>query len=340
MKKIGIILLLVNALVTKVNAQNYPNYTQYIVNNYVLNPAITGIENYTDVKLGYRHQWLNLDGSPRANYITLHGPIGKKDYRTTPTSFRVPGENPRGTSYWQDYEAAKPHHGIGLTVQNMKAGFFDFTKAKATYAYHLGIGAQTSLAVGVAAGITSVGINRDAVKFNNPADPTLGNTTGQLRRLKPDLDLGVYLYSATYFAGISAMQLLPQKFNYADNNGNYGDHLKPHVFVTAGYRVQATDDISLTPSLMYKYIPNTPNSQVDVNIKAQYQDLIWLGTSYRFKYGFTAMAGVNVSNTFNVSYSYDYTTTRLNQFSNGTHEVVLGFLLNNKYGDWCPRNVY
>ncbi len=340
MKKINILFLIIAINTFTIKAQNYPHYTQYIVNNYVINPAITGIENYTDVKLGYRHQWLNLNGTPRASYITIHKPIGKQDFKTTATSFRVPGENPRGKNYWEDYEAAKPHHGVGLTIQDMKAGFFDFVKAKATYAYHLGIGPKTTISAGVGAGISSVSIDKDAVKFNNPADPTLGNSNGQLQKVKPELDLGIYLYSANYFVGISAMQLLPQKFNYSDNQGNYGDKLKPHIFLTAGYRLQANDDISITPSVMYKYVPNTPTSQFDVNVKTQYQDILWLGASYRFQYGFSGMAGVNVSNTFNISYSYDYTTTRLNQFSNGTHEIVLGFLLNNKYGDWCPRNVY
>jgi hypothetical protein len=72
----------------------------------------------------------------------------------------------------------------------------------------------------------------------------------------------------------------------------------------------------------------------------QYRDLAWIGASFRLDDGFAGMMGVNVSNTFNVSYAYDYTTTRLNTVSKGTHEIVLGFLIGNKYGDWCPRNVW
>jgi hypothetical protein len=41
-----------------------------------------------------------------------------------------------------------------------------------------------------------------------------------------------------------------------------------------------------------------------------------------------------------VGYSYDYTTTRLNTVSYGTHEIILGFQLGNRYGDWCPRNTF
>src|SRR5690349_12459885 len=95
-------------------AQQKPHYTQYILNQYIINPAITGIENYTDIKLSHRHQWVGIQDAPVTTYFSIHGPIGKKDYRTTATSFDMPGENPRGQRYWETYTAAEPHHGIGL----------------------------------------------------------------------------------------------------------------------------------------------------------------------------------------------------------------------------------
>ena len=80
----------------------------------------------------------------------------------------------------------------------------------------------------------------------------------------------------------------------------------------------------------------------DINVKVQYQDRIWIGTSYRFNKGFAGMAGVHVSQTFNISYSYDVNNSKymLSSMQKGTHEIVLGFLLNNTYGDMCPRNVW
>src|SRR6266487_658276 len=99
-------------------AQQRPHYTQYILNNYILNPALSGIENYTDLKISARDQWVGFNGAPRTVYLTIHGPLGKKDYKTSPTSFNIPGENPRGNSYWESYTASENHHGIGLTVLN------------------------------------------------------------------------------------------------------------------------------------------------------------------------------------------------------------------------------
>jgi outer membrane translocation and assembly module TamA len=80
----------------------------------------------------------------------------------------------------------------------------------------------------------------------------------------------------------------------------------------------------------------------DVNVKFQYQDRFWLGGSYRFEEGFAAMAGLNISNTMNISYSYDINNASylISSMQRGTHEIVVGFLLNNKYGDMCPRNVW
>ena len=118
-------------------AQQRPHYTQYILNNYILNPAITGIENYTDIKLSARDQWVGLNGAPRTAYFTVQSPIGKKDYRTTATSFDIPGENPRGKAYWESYTAAEPHHGIGMIVMNDRTGSFNRFTADVTYAYHI-----------------------------------------------------------------------------------------------------------------------------------------------------------------------------------------------------------
>ena len=88
-------------------------------------------------------------------------------------------------------------------------------------------------------------------------------------------------------------------------------------------------------------LANKPTpAQLDINTKFQYRDLLWVGAGYRLKDGFNGLVGMNVSNTFNIGYSYDLTTSRLNTISKGTHEIIIGFLIGNKYGDWCPKNVW
>lgn len=327
-------------------AQQRAHYTQYILNNYVLNPALSGIENYTDLKASVRNQWVGFAGAPRTTYLTVHAPIGKKDYRTSATSYKVPGQNPRGNAYWESYTAAEPHHGAGLTIVNDKTGNFNRFSAAGTYAYHLGLNARTNLAAGFSAGVTMVSLNADGKIFfgNNPSDPAVGGSAAnELRKLKPDLGFGLWLYSADYFVGVSGQQIIPQKLMFVDDaTFQTKGRLIPHVFFTAGYRFLLTEDVNAVPSVMVKYINGAfkNNYQAEANLKLQYRDLMWVGGSYRQFDGYAAMAGLNISNTFNVGYAYDFTKTEINTYSRGTHEIIVGFLLGNRYDDSCPRAMW
>ncbi|MFM2338183.1 MAG: hypothetical protein RL115_1376 [Bacteroidota bacterium] len=344
MKRLFYFFVSMAGLATQSAAQQRPHYTQYILNNYILNPALSGIENYTDLKLSVRDQWVGLNGAPKTMYLSIQGPIGKKDYRTSSTSFQVPGQNPRGGAYWESYTAAEPHHGAGLTIVNDKTGSFNRFSANATYAYHLGINANTNLAGGFSAGISNISIDRTKHDFSgagDPFDPATGTSlSGALNKIRPDVGFGLWLYSRNYFVGLSAQQIIPQKLTFVDDAAILQKgRLVPHLFFTAGYRFLLGEDVNAIPSVMMKYIKNssTPSIQPELNIKLQYRDDVWLGGGYRYQNGFAAMAGINVGNLFNVGYAYDFTTTALNTVSRGTHELVVGFLIGNKYSEKCPR---
>lgn len=328
-----------------VTAQQRPHYTQYILNQYIVNPAISGIENYVDLKVSARDQWVGLSGAPKTAYLTVHAPIGKKDYRTSATSYSIPGENPRGKYYWENYTAAEPHHGIGLSVINDKTGSYNRFISTISYAYHIGLNPTTNLSAGFAAGINKVSIDKTKHDFNGAGDPIDPATSGaaingELFNVKPDLSAGIYLYSRDYFIGISAQQVIPQKLQFVDDASfTSNGKLIPHLFFNAGYRFLLTDDVNAVPSLMVKYINGSSknNIQPEANLKLQYRDMFWVGGSYRYENGYAAMAGLNVNNLFNVGYAYDFTTTNLNTVSRGTHELMIGFLINNKYSEKCPR---
>ncbi len=324
------------------SAQQRPHYTQYILNNYILNPALTGIENYTDLKISGRDQWVGIQGAPKTAYLTIHTPIGKKDVKTTATSFQLPGANPRGASYWENYTASEAHHGAGLSIVNDRTGNYNRFSAAVSYAYHLGLNPRTNLAAGFSGGFSKLGRNGTKTDFGggNPIDPAQ-ETGNETRRFVPDLAAGLWLYNADYFIGLSAQQMIPQKISFTEAAANVESKLVPHLFATAGYRFLLSEDINALPSLLLKYVSASEEKvQFDANLKVQYRDLFWMGGSYRFKDGFAGMIGLNVGNTFNLGYAYEHTTSELNGYTNGTHELVIGFLINNRYGDTCPRNVW
>lgn len=320
------------------NAQQRPQYTQYVFNNYLLNPALSGIENYTDVKLGYRSQWTGLDGAPVTSYFSINAPIGKNFLQGDATAFPAGGGlNPSSRSYTQNYMAAEPHHGVGLTIVSDKTGPITQTNIDATYAYHLGITETLNLAVGVSAGISHNLIDIGKLTYVDQNDPTIQGLTPS--QWKPDLGVGVWAYSSNYFFGVSAQQILPQNLYVTGPTSASQNKTVPHYFVTGGVKLFVSDDITLMPSALLKFIAPVPVT-FDVNMKMSFQDKFWIGGSYRRNDSYAALVGFNLNSLINVGYSYDFTTSALNTVSHGSHEIVLGILLNNRYKVTCPQHTF
>lgn len=344
MKKLLLIIPIIVLLVAEVNGQAKSAYTQYILNNYILNPAVAGIENYTDIKVSTRNQWTGIPGAPITTYVSINGPIGKSDYRTNATSFDVPGVNPRGNQYWDEYSsAADPHHGVGLIISNDRAGYINRWNMTATYAYHRPIGARTTLAAGFNAAISGINIDVSKATFSDgQPDLAFALATGQIRKVTPEFGAGLWLYSARLFAGISVLNIIPNKAKFT-NAADYGTYYTPNYFATLGYRVGLGEDFSVIPSVNLQYWqPQLYGAHG--NVKLQYRDKAWVGGSYRysnFLRGYSGMAGFYISSLLNASYSYEVATNaRLRNYTGNTHEVMIGITLGNKYSDNCPRNIF
>lgn len=328
MKKIIYFFLLFCLVRAEAIAQQRPQYTQYIFNNYLLNPALSGIENYVDFKAGYRKQWSGINDAPETSFASAHWNLGSDYLWKNPLSLPEKGDDPMSQNYMQNYTASPAHHGMGATVVVDKAGPISRLDANLTYAYHLQLSGTLNLSVGAAAGISRIGLDVASLTFENPNDPALNNAITS--QVKPDLSLGVWLYGARFFAGASVQQILPQKLSFTtDPVYNMGKDV-PHAFLTAGYKFALDESISVIPSFMLKHVSPTPLS-VDANLKFAFKDRFWIGGSYRHDDSFAGMAGVNISRLVNLTYSYDFTTSALSNVSYGSHEIVLGLQLNNVY---------
>lgn len=320
---IVLLLIMISGLA---GAQQRPQYTQYIFNNYLLNPALSGMENYTDVKIGHRQQWQGINGAPTTTFVSANMVLGDKYLWRNALSLPENGDPPMGRNYTQNYTASPAHHGIGIIAMNDKAGPLSFLDVTLTYAYHLKLQDALNLSLGTGVGIRRVSIDINALSLEDPNDPALSNA-GKAQ-LKPDLNVGLWLYGARFFAGASMQQVLKQNLSFAPDY-NQGREVG-HYFLTAGYKLFVEDEISATPSVMLKKVGNIPISY-DANLKLVFRDRFWLGGSYRKGDSFAALAGINFSNVFNITYAYDYATSRLRSYTSGSHELVLGFQLNNMY---------
>ncbi len=340
MKRIFYLLVIFTFVTHLLFAQQKPQYTQYVFNNFLLNPAVAGIENYTDVKAGYRSQWTGLAGAPVTSYLTVNAPIGTDFVQGDATAFPAGGdENPSSRLYTQNYMAAAPHHGIGATVQTDAAGPITTTNIDLSYAYHIGITSGVNLAAGVSAGMTHTSLNTSQLTFPEiQTDPAIAN--GNNSQWKPDLSIGVWMYAATYYVGASVQQLLPGPLYFSTNKSAlYQSRTVPQYFFTSGVKLFLSDDVTLLPSFLIKVIEPEPVT-FDINAKISFRDRFWIGGSYRRDDSFGVLAGININSFINIGYSYDITTSGLNTVSNGTHEIVIGLLLNNRYKVNCPQRSF
>jgi len=337
MKRIILLLVFFAVIIQTVSAQQLPQYTQYVFNNFLLNPAVAGIENYTDAKLGYRSQWTGLNGAPVTSFLSVNAPIGTDFTEGDATSFPGGGaDNPSSRLYTQNYQASAPHHGVGFTLVNDRAGPITQTNFAASYAYHLGLAPRLNMALGVSAGMNHTVLNTAEIITATPLDPAI--TNGNNSQWKPDVGVGVWLYSADFYVGASVQQLITQNLYFSTSNTSTDvSKTVPHFFLTAGTKLYMTDDITLLPSFLIKEIQPVPLT-FDLNLKASFQDKFWIGGSYRRNDSFGALAGFNLSSFINIGYSYDVTTSSLNTVSNGTHEIIISLLLNNRYHVTCPQH--
>lgn len=332
MRSTGLISLLF-CMITSLQAQQRPQHTQYIFNGFLINPAVAGIERYVDVKLGGRSQWQGLDGAPQTAYLSVHLPIGARHIQDGATSFAEGGYNPYSRGFSHRYRASTPHHGAGLIVQHDRAAQFVRTDALLAYAYHLRIAETINLSAGVNAGFSQVRL--DMTGIDNPDDPVLANYADS--RISPELGLGLWLYGARFFAGISVQQLLGNPLAFTDNAQRQGGHQQ--FFLMAAYKLHLGSDMAVVPSVLFKQMSRMPFVG-DYNVKLAFRDRLWVGGGYRNHESFSAMAGFNISALFNLSYSYDFTTGPVRTLAHGSHEVVLGLLLNNRYKVYCPQVMF
>ncbi len=314
-------------------AQENPRSSQYVFNSFLFNPAVAGIENYIDTKIGYRNQWTGLEGSPVTQYVSVHAPIGDNYVRSSINSFSGEGFNPMSRSYLNTYTAAEPHHGVGVYAMTDKAGRIKNTILSAAYAYHIGINSQVSLSVGATGGISSLNIDVDGILAENMNDPLFLAERNNF--IRPNIGAGIWLYGAQFFAGLSAQKILGKSVIAHNGIQVSSSYQQPAFYGTAGIKMFIDEEIAAIPSVLISYWANSPVA-VDANLKVAFRENFWAGVGLRNNDAYSFIAGLNFKGLVNLSYSYDVSNSALRNLNRGSHEIVLGLLLNNRYKVTCP----
>ena len=295
MKKSLIVILVCLAALTK--AQQLPMYSQYLTNDFILNPAVAGSKPYFPIQINSRTQWSGLGTiAPKTNTLSYHMPVA--------------------------YDAI----GIGAIVMQDETGPYSQIGVTLSFAYHIKLDEDdvTRLSLGLNALMTQHTLNQDDLTFHNP-DPEF---QGSYSKMVPDASFGAYLYSKNFSLSASSHQLFESTFKESVQDV-FGDNSQVrHYFAHASYRIDIYSDLAIEPSLLVKSTEVSP-TQLDVNARLIIDNNYWAGLSLRSSESLVVLAGLNMGSLF-LSYSYDYGISSLSSVASGSHEISLGFNINDK----------
>jgi len=267
-------------------AQQEPQYTQYMYNMSIVNPAYM-LNEPGIIQVGslYRTQWVGIDGAPR----TVNA------FANIPLNDRIE----LSVNYLND--------NIGDNV-NLSENLFNIDAA-----YKVSLNDGLNLSFGLKAGFEHINIS--AIGSNVAGDAAFGNNNKTLL----NIGAGVFLFNDDYYAGVSSPNLIPASLDIEDET-TYTN--KPHVFLIGGYVFDVADNLKLKPSTVVKYTGGAPLT-FDLSVNALYNEKFELGVSYRYQDAIAGLAGFNISSNLKIGYAYDFNTSKLNDFNSGSHEFLL-----------------
>lgn len=313
-------------------AQQTFRFSQFFQNAVTFNPAISGSEDFVDLKVGYRQQWSGMSDAPQTYFISAHAPLEKKQktYSFQNNSLRI--SNP--DLYSEFAQSRRPaaqniSHGVGGYIVNDVQGIFQQTTGFLTYALGYKFG-NTVVSLGAGAGVVSreLDMNGVVVGDNEVTDNVYQAYLAQQGRVTSfDVNAGIFVRNERFYAGYSAKRLVQNEI-FANVEEISATPQMEH-YGMLGIRLNVSDNLLVTPGAFVRYVGNEPLIY-DLNLRLRYNDILWLGASYRNTETLIAMAGITISNFINLGYSYDLGLADVNDFNTGVHEIGLGFMLFNK----------
>lgn len=289
--------------------QQDPQYTHYMYNMSVINPAYAtdtpGVINFGGL---YRAQWVGSVGGPTTGTFFAH----------TPLTNRLEG----GISI--------VHDEIGDVVKE--------TNAYADIAYVIPVSETNKLAFGMKAGATFFSTNFNGFVYSDPLPDAA--FAENLSKTFPNIGVGAFYFGKNYYVGLSSPNLLKSK--HLDNNSGIvtAGAEELHLFLTGGYVFQLNDNLKFKPAFMTKSVAGAPLS-LDLSANFLINEMVEIGGAYRWSDSYSMMISFNISNDLRVGYAYDKTISNLGKFNSGSHEVIMLYdlsrLVKKKGYDKSPR---
>lgn len=275
-------------------AQQNFQFTQYMYNTAVLNPAYTGSRDVLSVTGLHRSQWIGLEGAPKTLTFAVNGPV----------SDRV---------------------GLGISIVNNKMGPSDDTVISADLSYNIRLNYDYRLFFGLKGTSRIWSIDDSKLNKYDPNDPNF--ISGVQNEFSPNFGAGIYLQSENTYIGISVPSLLETKQYMSDRKTILNE--KMAYYFMAGHVFDLSYNLRFKPAVLVDLVEGNP-LQVNVSANFLIYEKLTLGAAYRWDAALSGLVGFQITPGLFAGYAYDADTTRLGNYNSGSHEVFLRFELSKK----------
>jgi type IX secretion system PorP/SprF family membrane protein len=293
---IGLVLMLLSVATY---AQQDAQFTQYMYNTIIVNPAYAGSRQSMNIFALHRTQWVGLDGAPVTNSFSINTPINKSNI------------------------------GIGLSVVNDKIGPSVENNIAADFSYTITASEKYKMSFGLKASANL--LNIDFTKLDYAGGPIFEENVDN--KFSPNIGVGFYLHSDISYIGISAPNLIETEHFDKGATSSASSHVateKINYYLIAGYVFELSPSVKLKPALLSKFVQGAP-LQVDLSANFLMNEKFVAGLAYRWSAAMSAMVGFQASDSWFIGYSYDFDTTALANYNSGSHEIFLRYELFKSY---------
>lgn len=302
-QKLCVVVLLCMA-VCQMTAQQDPMFTQYMFNTLSINPAYAGSADRFSAVALHRSQWVNFEGAPTTQTITVHSPLKKENISIG------------GSIINDSYGPVK------------QIGFY----LDASYRIFFG---ENRLAFGLKAGTNMFSANLIDLNPLMPNDHAFAANI-QSKAL-PNFGFGAMYYSKRFYVGASAPKLLANKLIDGELPDFLNNQERQHGFLIAGAVFDISYYTKFKPTVLLKAVKGAPLA-AEVTAQFLFFEKFWAGAMYRWEDAAGILLQYEINNKFKIGYAYDYTLSDIRKYSDGSHEIMLGFDLVKGYGgDVSPR---
>ncbi|NOR29236.1 MAG: type IX secretion system membrane protein PorP/SprF [Lutibacter sp.] len=290
MKRLIIIIVVFILGFENSNAQQLPQFTQYMYNTIAINPAYAGSREVLSIVGLNRNQWGGFDGGPQTQTLSIHSPLRNEKV------------------------------GLGLSLINDKSGFENFTYVYADFSYTIKATEDLKISFGLKGGMTYYKLSEELYNLTEVnQDPYFDE---KLNRWNSNFGAGILVHSNKWYLGLSVPKLINHDLN---NDTEFAALETVHYYGIGGYVFDLNRNLKLKPSFMVKYTKGAPFS-TDLTANFLFDEKFWLGGSYRIngeQRAIGALADFQVSEQFRIGYTYEIPTGEIRPYTSGSHEILL-----------------